>query len=328
MKAEIMSVDCQSIQQHLLEEDGSELSPRQTRHIAECAACAEIQRDAAQTGALLAAVGSQIRQSDAFALPLALDGRVRRQVMDRLAQPVASAAVARRIEMDSEPSRGWLESLRALLWRSRWAMAATVIILLLGFSGFRLVAHRPIGALEFAAGTTLLGHASGAQPHTGVGEWACREGSSLTTREGSMALFSLGGAVRAAMRPSTSIQVASVRKINLKEGSVWLRVTHGGKGFAVQTPAALVTVTGTSFGVTVDGQGSTHVEVAEGGVAVTQAAAADKVTAGYAMTAGSGGIEAPVVRSEGKQLPAWVEALLGAEKIAHAGSYLPSVSMH
>lgn len=322
---------CQHIQRRLLEPEAGRLSADEQDHLNLCPVCWAFARDVQGSGALVASVARQVQAQSPTLLPPALKNRVRAQIRHELAQsgtpPVAEPQPARVIALHGRRGE-WLNEMRerlaAALVRWRWAAVAGAVALVFAAATVQYLQTRPIAKLEFASGPTALRTASLAQQHEGVGQWACRRGATLSTQANAAAHFRVGEGVDAAMAGDTTLQVLEKEKIALTQGTVWLHVTPGGKGFKVETPAALVQVTGTRFGVTVNGR-ETRVEVAEGSVAVTQEQSRGKVTAGLTLTAGPGGVTAPAPRAEGTNPPGWVGSLLAAERVARAGTYLPSL---
>lgn len=322
------NVLCQNLQRRLLESPAGPLGAAEREHLRGCPDCRAFAQDVVPAGALLASAARQGERHAATALPEGLKSRVLCQIEEQQARearrPAASVrAGAERPGLFARLEwRASLAPLAGAALRWRWAAAACLVLLLAGAGVRDYWQKRPLGRLEFACGPTTLGQ--GAPPHEGLGAWACPRGTTLSTPQNASALFSVGEGVHAAMAQGTRLQLLEKESLALQQGSVWLHVTPGGKGFKVQTPFGLVQVTGTQFGVTVTDR-ETRVDVAEGSVLVSQAQRQGRVTAGLALTADAAGITAPATRPEGVNLPAWLDQLLIAKKMADASSYVPSI---
>lgn len=134
-------------------------------------------------------------------------------------------------------------------------------------------------------------------------------------------LLGLSREVLSAMKPNTEICIESETEIKLEQGSVWLWVQPGGKGYKVQTQFGTVQVLGTSYGVTIY-EDSMTVEVAEGKVKVVGHGSDVVIEGGERVIVGQDAIGNIGGRAAGRELPNWVRQL---EQNPPAASYLPSL---
>lgn len=146
-----------------------------------------------------------------------------------------------------------------------------------------------------------------------------------TAKGGSGMLLAMGPGVRGALAAGASIQEAGRREATVLEGAAWFWIDPGKGPFAVNTPAGRVNVTGTSFGVRVEG-GKVRAEVAEGTV-IVQPPAGEMATlsAGRAWDAAPEAAAALTNRPEGAALPDWVAGLVKKDQDAWAEAFVPSM---
>ena len=104
------------------------------------------------------------------------------------------------------------------------------------------------------------------------------------------------------------------------------RVNPDARGFKVWTPAGVVRVTGTVFGVGVVGD-VTRVDVAEGAVIASTLADSTSVSEGNWFQMGAGETQGPQARPDEKEVPDWVYQLRNAEAKAGEATYLPSLPL-
>lgn len=321
------TLHCQNLQARLLEMKAGGLSEAERVHLGQCPACREFAQDVGAPGASLNAVAHQLQSQSPIVLPAALKNKVLQQMRQKLEAGELEAAAAPIInEASPQNARrawNWTELLGRLLGQWRWA-AACATLACIALMVVNTLNQRPIGRLEFVNGLLSMVSDSLARHHEGVGNWEYKRGATLETDEKSSARFKIGNEVFAAIDKNTKVQIHNKQSLALNQGSVWLSVTPGGKGFRVETPFGLVRVTGTQFGVTVTAS-KTLVEVREGSVEVSQAQGLGKVTQGQTLTADASGVAAASPRPEGTDYPGWVTSLKASADKAYSGNYLPSI---
>ncbi|HUT22931.1 MAG TPA: FecR family protein [Sumerlaeia bacterium] len=329
---------CEELQIKVLDSPARSLSRRERRHIRSCPACADAVGNARAVGVGLATLAREAAEAPTRGLPGELKDRVRGDLLGRLGRnqernQMRAPASFRAPGLAPRPREG--SRLTGLLSppprvrrRLAWGLAAAALATVVGIGLVQTAGRRPVGQLEFATAEVTVRESSGTRLCAGVGQWSYGRASTLETAAEAMGIFRLEGGVRGALADSTTVEIVDANRVELKQGAVWVHVPPRGpvsrKGFHVRSPHCLVRVTGTSFGVSVEG-GETRVEVTEGTVAVGRPGEETTVTAGERLRASESGFGAPSSRSEGTRLPGWTEALLSMEKDAHDGQYVPSL---
>jgi len=329
---------CEELQMKVLDSPARSLSRRQRRHIRSCPACADAAENARAVGIGLATLAREVAAEPTHDLPGELRDRVRgdlRVRLDRNQERNQMRAPAFFPAPGLAPRLREGSRLAGLLspppWVRRslaWGLAAAALATVVGVGLVQTAGRRPVGQLEFATAEVTMRGSSGTRLCAGVGQWAYGRASTLETPPDAMAIFSLEGGVRGALADSTTVEIVDANRVELRQGAVWVRVLPRGsvprKEFHLRSPHCVVRVTGTSFGVSVQG-GETRVEVTEGTVAVGRPGEETAVAAGERLRASESGLRTPSSRSEGTELPAWTETVLSMEKDAHTGQYVPSL---
>ena len=316
------------------------MSDRHRHHLEVCPLCREVAQEAAVTPAVLNAAARWAADRDPVALPKELKARVRRQALARLgADPAAEPATGPpthftvRTEAD-DPIPGWLDRLGSVFGvgmgrRMAWSCTILIAVGLVALIGVRRGGGGPIGQIDYAAPLATLHQGGDVFQQKGLAsKLPIHRHARIETAGDARAIAQLGeGArVRMTLDRGTEVRVAQSRHIELVKGSVWVRVEPEGKGFRVKTPNAVIEVTGTRFGVTVD-QHQTRVDVAKGTVMVGRPAAEGRVelNSGFRLVVSGQGALKPMPRELGDALPGWVRAVLAKEDIAVGAAYLPSL---
>jgi len=315
------------------------LSDRHRRHLEVCPLCRDVAQEAAVTPAVLNAAARWASERDPVTLPKELKARVRCQALARLGvDPIAESATeppthfAVRKEAD-DLALGWFDRLGSVFGvgmgrRLAWSCAILIAVGLAALVGARR-GGGPIGQVDYAAPLATLHQGGDVFQQKGLAsKLPIHRHARIETAGDARAVAQLGedARVRLTLDQATEIRVVQSRRIDLDKGSVWLRVEPEGKGFLVKTPNAVIEVTGTRFGVTVD-QGQTRVDVAKGTVLVGLPAAKERVElkSGFRLVVKGQDILKPMPRELGDALPEWVLAVLAKEDMAAAGAYLPSI---
>jgi hypothetical protein len=339
----MMTQLCSTLQQRILDAPADktpELAGPEAAHLRECPECRELWVARLAVAPEMEALGAEARQVGelearaAAALKQRVLNRLRqmpRNTMSSAGQSAPDAAGVRprtaRVVPPVVAAPWWLSLLQALrpAHPARW-VAATVCLCLLAAGGWGWWRQRPIGMVTYAQGA--LRFSEGSANLTGIVQQALTRESRLSTSPAGGAVVNLGRSdeVRLAMAPATRLELTGPHSLRLEQGSVWLNVQPHGRGFQVQTPQGMVTVTGTIFGVTTQ-PNALQVDVTRGQVHVRQGGAERVVDAGQQVQGSATALNESAARAAGDTLPAWVEQLGTAETLARAASYVPSLAV-
>jgi hypothetical protein len=155
--------------------------------------------------------------------------------------------------------------------RARWLAAGAIAsMLLISFAGPRLwsfLSHASPSDVLAERGWAQVVEVSNVEWGDGAQryeEWALvKPGEILQTKSGWINLFLAGGAELLIEGPA-DVEYVSPQQVFARQGKLAARVGPGAVGFRIDTPHAMVTDRGTSFGVSVDGDSHTSVVVYEG----------------------------------------------------------------
>ena len=119
-------------------------------------------------------------------------------------------------------------------------------------------------------------------------------------------IYNINEETQIAIQYESNMSYVNHKTVELGSGSIWLDVEPGGEGFTVLTPQGPVSVMGTSFGVTLDGD-NLHVDVSEGKVKVGKKGAWGTVEAGLQLMKSKN--QEPIIdfRPDVYKKPSWTE---------------------
>lgn len=214
------------------------------------------------------------------------------------------------------------------LFRRRWAFsAAALVVIALGLTyAFR---EERIATLDFVAGSVkITGDGSASTTvQGGIHETKLARRTKLEVgKGGAMIRYESGAGI--SLAAGTEVRVEDSLHLELNTGSIWVDLRSGGIGFLVTTAEAGALVTGTSFGMVADRDG-TRVIVAEGTVEVSfrgiGSAGTVSVAAGQSVqvAATSGAVGSAQM---GADVPDWVARLENLATAASVGELVPSVT--
>ena len=187
-------------------------------------------------------------------------------------------------------------------------IAAVLAALLLFVTGAGVILGPAASAVQARANVTIfqgnvdVRSGNGAFAPVGTG-YVVRQGDTLRTRAASNAALTFFDESVVVLEPGTEIEIVELRALSngaiattLRQaaGTTWHVVTHqSSTRYAVNTPTATASVTGTAFTVRVDGAGATTISTTEGAVDVRGVDSASNanisVTAGLTTTVASKG---------------------------------------
>jgi hypothetical protein len=318
---------CEQLQQRLLEDMSGSLTEQELLHIQSCQQCREAHENVLTVGPDLVKIAAQSRA----AMPSHLRPEWKAQILAQIQAALTETAPGRHAQELRVP----VGSLRkpTMLVRAghrsgflRWAMAAAVLVMLVGAGYFLLPGYRTVGKVEFADGAVRVKTVSQVRQSEGIGRMGFQRSATIQVPQDSKGLFSFGNNIRCALTGSTEMAVNREDQVALLHGTAWFRVLPEGKSFEVVSPHGTVRVLGTSFGVAVSDD-ETRVEVIEGTVWIGRANEESTITAGQLVRITQDGLTSPSARAEKTDVPHWVTALLAKEKTAQAGRFVPSVAI-
>ena len=149
-----------------------------------------------------------------------------------------------------------------------WAAAACVLLSLTSF--YFLRDRGPAATLQFAADSrfSINGTERSASSIKSGEIISLRKDEQLEVKEGLLSL-KLGKHVTACVEaPARLSLIAQEGKLKLEEGSVFLEITPGGKGFEVHTSGGIIRDVGTKFGVNVSSSGWVETHVTDGKIQI------------------------------------------------------------
>jgi hypothetical protein len=348
-----MHVLCEQIRFRLLSEDRQKLSSEELEHIEVCPECRELGETLQKIEPVLQQAAHQTAQLNPASLNQQLDRRVqdklrlilhdRKSFPDRPASPATHGRLngsARKggainpSQVKKKPgtaggSRGKIITLFRQPRRA-WAVAAVFImgfsLLVLHFSG----SGNHLGYLDYPHGDVHVIQASGNKLPVGNLELELvTRGMVLETAANSGAIIRLVRGdkryITVLLDQSSRIRFKDNDHVRLLDGKAWFSVNPQGKGFNVSTNAGDVKVTGTVFGVSVEGQ-TTRVDVTRGSVSMSRNDLNRTIKAGQMVESiGNEGLSEPAERSAGLNDPYWVNGLHDSENSKTKGEYFPSI---
>ena len=136
-----------------------------------------------------------------------------------------------------------------------WArlLAAAACVAVFAFIGFRSLLPENLGALEYRSGETSLLR-SGSVVNTENSDDLVA-GDVLNTENGVVSA-SIDNRVQLLVNRGTQLTVQERNRLEVKNGEIWVYVDPGSGKYSVSLPEGSVHVIGTSFGVSVNEEGS------------------------------------------------------------------------
>jgi ferric-dicitrate binding protein FerR (iron transport regulator) len=288
-------------------------------HVAACPACERKVRAQRRLSAMLFESFNEAR----------LDRSLRSSVLENLPE---MAPAHSSIE---DMKRRVHQSARRKRWASQYVpMAAAALVCVLAVVIFQTWPEEPVAQASHAGNVTYRdGEVMAVSEYIGEHkvqvEDFVQRGSQYETASDAQLALSLDGPSVVKADVDTKFYVINERKIRLERGRLWFDVGSDGSHFLVSTPAGMVRVVGTVFGVDVDGP-NTVVTVLEGTVHVERGDAAAILHAGHQIRVRMGHPIGQPFRVDAARYLAWADKILldsaavAAFERAFEGRALPS----